>query len=150
LEDAGWGGADTLAQGLGALDQVQQIAIGVFEEDETVAFVRVWLSCEFDALFLQLFVTGVEVLNGDRDVPDTRAPHLGVFPDAVGRNNLDQTAVLGLNKVVAGIFKRYLEFESLDVPLGQAPGIWGCDCEMLDSGEHQSRILAMAGHIFSD
>ncbi len=106
-----------LTERLRAIDQVQQIAIDVSEEHKAVAFIRVRLAFEIDALLSQLIVGGIEIINRDGDVPSCRAYVLQSRALAFRWNNLDQTAVSCFDKVVARIFISDFKFQIVNVPI---------------------------------
>jgi hypothetical protein len=66
---------EQLFEGLRAIDQVQEISVGVFEEGEAISLYFIGLSFKFDPLLLQLVVSGIEVFNRDGDVTKSGCPH---------------------------------------------------------------------------
>ena len=56
-------GAKGLGQRAFALNQVNQISFGIFEEDETIAVVAVRLTLKFHSLRPELLVGSIEIID---------------------------------------------------------------------------------------
>jgi hypothetical protein len=66
---------EQLFERLRAIDQVQEIPVGVFEENEAVSLYFIGLSFKFDPLLLQMVVSGIEVFDRDGDVTKAGRSH---------------------------------------------------------------------------
>jgi len=114
-----------------ALNQMAEIAVCVFKEDQPVALIRERFSLELHALRLKLRVSSIKIVNGDRQMTDSWSVHFVGAGGAIARNDLKHGSVLSLHEIVAGIFEVDMKFEMLDIPISESLGVWGSDCGVL-------------------
>ncbi len=130
-----------LLKGLGAVDQMKQIAVGVVEERQAVSLRLVRFTREPHSLLLKLLQSGVKILYHDGDMAHTWGLHFANGTIAERGDDLDQTAIPGLHEVIACVFKNDFELKIRNVPVGQSLWVGRSDGKVFDSLEHTGAIL---------
>ncbi len=121
---------------------MKDIAVEIGKEYETVSLILEWASDEIDALRLQELMALVEVVDINGQMPNAGILHLVGWTLPLRRDNLQQRAVLGSDKVVAGIFEVDPKLEVLDVPVSERLRIRRGDSRVLQALEHYPGIVA--------
>src|SRR5690349_16811238 len=129
-------------QRFGSADQVKDIAVEIGEEYETVPLILERFSEEFDAFRFQELMTFVEVFDVYGQMPDARIFHPIGRALTLRRDDLQQGAILGSHKVVAGIFEIDPKLEVLYVPLSERLWVRRCNGGVLQALEHYPGIVA--------
>src|SRR5712692_6154595 len=89
-----------------------------------------------------MLISGVEVGDLDREMPDPGVLESLRRPVTLGRNDLDHRSVGGLDEDVAVIAVVDLEPQMIHVPLRQLFRALGSDGGVFQSNEHSNSILA--------
>src|SRR5260370_9929451 len=90
-----------LRKGLFALDQMDDIAVAVGEEDQPVTLIVEGVPQKRYALGLQVRVGGIKVVYVDGQVPDARGLHLGRQGIAFRGNDFEHLPVAGRHDIIA-------------------------------------------------
>lgn len=124
-----------------ALDQVNQVAVAVIEEEEPVAGGLERFGDNHDAFFAEVSHTRVEVFTGDREMPEPGVlivrQHLGRGKRTRSRNDFDQSALRMLHEKIPLIREVDVETQMLHIPLRELFRIGRCNRQMFDSLEHK-------------
>ena len=122
------------------MDQMQEIAVAVFKEDQPISLILIWLGEELDRFGADIGECGIEVVDIDGEVPDTggfeRRGRRGTFAG----NNFKQRAIRRFDEVVAAVLIVDVKAEMLDVPLRQIAWIGRRNRGVLQPFEHELRV----------
>lgn len=103
---------------------MEQIAVKVVKEDQTVPLVFEGFADKVDAFFLQLLIGFVEVIGLDGQMADASVfiVRRGLrFSQSVGgRNDFEHCAVGCFHEEIAGVAVVDVEFEMVDVPVSES------------------------------
>ena len=102
------------------MDQVAEVAIGIFKEDEAVALIAKRLSLEGNAFGLKEGVCRIEIVNGDSEVADAWSLHFIGAGRAIARDNFEHRTILRFDEIVARVFKIDVELKVSYIPIGES------------------------------
>jgi O-acetyl-ADP-ribose deacetylase (regulator of RNase III) len=122
-EDRGVRCVRGLRQWLLALNQVQQIAVAIRKEDQTIAFVIHRLGEEPHACFTEPVIGSVEIVDRNGEMAEAGVFHGLRGPVACRGNNLEHRAVGRLDEIIAVVLEIDDEIEVIHVPLSEVSGI---------------------------
>ena len=102
------------------MDQMEKITVAIVKEKQPVALIIQRLALELDAFGFQLFVRGVEIIDGDGEVSDAGilvGRHGLRWQGAFAGNDFKNAAVGSFYEIVAGVAEIDVEAQMVDVPL---------------------------------
>lgn len=106
---------------------MEQVAIEIVEEDETIALRFEGFTDEVNALGLEEGIGGVEIVICNGEVPDTAVFIVGCglrrCERRCGRDDFQHSAIGGPDEVVAGIRVVDAELKMIHIPLGKLLGV---------------------------
>ena len=105
------------------MNQVNQVSVRIFEEDQAISGIRIRLAFKRHTLRAQPFMRSVEIIHRDRNVSHAWRAHAGFGAPAFGRDDFDHRPICRLDKVVARVFERDFEIQISYVPIGEPLGI---------------------------
>ncbi len=120
------------------MDQVAEIAIGIFKEDEAVALIAERLSLESDTFGLKQGIGGIEIVNGDSEVADAWGLHFVGAGCAIARDNFEHGTILGLDEIIARVFEIDVELKVSYIPIGESLGVRGSNCGVFEALKHRT------------
>ena len=125
-----------------AVQQVQDVAVAVGEENQRIAAGRFATGQERDGLGLQTGEDGVEIGDGEGQMTEAGVAHGLRARGSIGFDDLDHGAVMGFEENRAGTGRAVVdgEIEVVDVPLGKLHRVGRGDGGMFDASYH-SRIV---------
>jgi len=130
-----------LRQRLFALNQMEQVAIEVVKEDQSIALRLEGLAAERDALAFEQRVSSVEIVVGDGQMANAAVFVVGGRlrrgKRAFRRNNLQHGAIWGFDEVIARVSEIDMEAEVFNVPFGKFLRIRRRDGRVFKSLEHK-------------
>lgn len=125
------------------MNQMQDIAVAIVEENQAIALVVERFAEELDAFTLQLRVRGVEIVDRDGEMADAgvleirrRLPRQGGF----GGNELEHGAVGRAHEKIPVVGEIDVESEIIDVPLGELFRVRRRDGGVLQTLKHKPRL----------
>lgn len=129
---------------MGALDQVEQVAVEVVEKDEAIALCFEGFTDEMDALGLEGGVGCIEIVIRDGEVANSAVFVIGSGlrngERTISRNDLQHGAILCSDEVVAGVGVVDAELKMVHIPLGKLLRVGRRDRGVFDSLEHKTRL----------
>jgi len=93
-----------LWEGLGALDEMEDVAIAVTKKHESVALVHVRFGQKLNPAGSQLLVCGIEIRYSDGEVANARIFHLLRASFPLRWDNLEHGAIGRAHKIIAVVF----------------------------------------------
>src|SRR5205807_2404054 len=113
--------ARELRQGLFALDQMNQVAVDIVEERQTITLIFERLAYHLDTVRLQVLYSGIEVIQRDGEMTEASVfvirDHLWGGERVRRGDDFDHRAVRGTHEVVPGIGEIDVELQIVHVPL---------------------------------
>src|SRR5277367_154713 len=123
---------------------MQEIAVPVFEENEAIALGGVRLRQKLYPFCFDNAMSGIEVIDGNRNMTDSRSFEFRPLSTAFSGNDFQHIAVGRFHEVVPRVFKVNAKTKLFHVPFGQLLRVGRSNCRVLQAIKHRGSFSVSA------